>query len=231
MFYNSPSDRRAYIDAVISRFKPTYKETLSQYKRALLQRNNLLKKQNTNQDNMFVWEVRLAELAKIITENRTQYIRDTQEDIQKIYQTISQTDTKLEIEYQTAIATQEQYTTLFLKNLAATLQRDKHIGHTSIGPHKDDILFYTHGSGTKQVASRGEIRTILLALKVLEAQKIEQHFKQKPIILLDDVFSELDGTRRKQVAKAFSDYQTFITTTDADIITKTYTQHSNVILL
>lgn len=232
MFYNSPSDRRNYIDEVIAQQQVQYRKTLANYKRILQQRNNLLKRPD-NQDTMFVWNVRLSEVAKEIVQKRKEFIQTINEKISEKYGTIAGTPTKVEAIYETQLAIDEQYSTKLLKLLEENFNKDKALGHTTTGPHRDDIIFYTTGRGIKQVASRGEVRTILLSLKHIEAQELENAHTNgpKPVVLLDDAFSELDGTRRQNTTKLFADYQTIITTTDADIITKTYTQHSNIILL
>ena len=96
-------------------------------------------------------------------------------------------------------------------------------GFTSYGPHREDmtVLFDDHPAAL--VASRGETRTTVLALKILELQKLEDATGQQPILLLDDVFSELDGARRRSLTAYLQRYQTFLTTTDADIAAKHFT--------
>ena len=102
-------------------------------------------------------------------------------------------------------------------------------GFTAYGPHRDDLQAVLNGHPLQVSASRGETRTMLLTLKVLELQILEEVRGQKPILLLDDVFSELDGARRRALTSYLESYQTFLTTTDADIVIKHFTETSNVI--
>lgn len=104
-------------------------------------------------------------------------------------------------------------------------------GFTAYGPHRDDLEVLIGGHSAATSASRGEVRTILLALKLLELQIIQEQRDQKPLLLLDDVFSELDGARRRALTGYLKDYQTFITTTDADVIVHDFAQKCNVISL
>ncbi len=102
-------------------------------------------------------------------------------------------------------------------------------GFTSYGPHRDDIRITLDNQLIQQTASRGEVRTILLALKIQEAKLLETAYAMRPILLLDDVFGELDGARRKTLTDFLKGYQAFITTTDADIIRKDYGKNVKMI--
>ena len=104
-------------------------------------------------------------------------------------------------------------------------------GFTAVGPHRDDLVLSFDGVPASETASRGETRTALLALKIFELSIIEKTRGQKPLLLLDDVFSELDGKRRHALTDYLQKYQTFITTTDADIVGKSFTQKSHLIAL
>jgi DNA replication and repair protein RecF len=105
-----------------------------------------------------------------------------------------------------------------LRKLEQNIDDDKLRGFTSYGPHRDDLGVIIDNHRAEVSASRGESRTVLLALKILELRLIEKSRGKKPILLLDDVFSELDGSRRKALTAYLQNYQTFITTTDADIV-------------
>ena len=104
-------------------------------------------------------------------------------------------------------------------------------GFTAVGPHRDDLVLRFDGVPASMAASRGETRTALLALKVFELGILEQSRGQKPLLLLDDVFSELDGKRRHALTDYLKNYQTFITTTDADLIIQNFAQSTNLIAL
>ncbi|MEK7152834.1 MAG: hypothetical protein AAB834_02720, partial [Patescibacteria group bacterium] len=103
-------------------------------------------------------------------------------------------------------------------------------GFTAYGPHRDDLRVLIDGHEANETASRGETRTLVLALKIMELQLLEKLRGTKPLLLLDDVFSELDGGRRQALTRYVTDYQTFITTTDADVVMHHFTD-SNIIPL
>jgi len=103
----------------------------------------------------------------------------------------------------------------YLKLLENSLDRDRRIEHTSFGVHKDDFIFQFNGCEADGSASRGETRSIILALKFIEAAIIQSKTNQKPIVLLDDVFSELDESRRRSLIKNFKDHQVIITSVEA----------------
>lgn len=226
---DSPSLRRDFIDAILEQIHPTYTRTINQYKRALAQRNALLKLPGSH-DQQFVWDVRLSELGGVIMRQRIDFITNNAQETNHIYQSLSKGNKAARLHYETS-ATGDDYANVLLKNLQASTVRDKERGFTSVGPHRDDIVPYLGDYPILQTGSRGETRTMLLALKILELQAVEKARSQKPILLLDDVFSELDGSRRKALTNYLKNHQTFITTTDADIVVKHFTQNANIVLL
>ena len=116
-----------------------------------------------------------------------------------------------------------------LHKLESGQYQDEQRGFTGHGPHRDDIRISLNGNNADSSASRGEMRTILLALKVIELKLLEEDRGAKPLLLMDDVFSELDGSRRKALTEAIKGYQTFITTTDADVVVQHFTETCNII--
>ncbi|HET9173926.1 MAG TPA: hypothetical protein VFN56_01450, partial [Candidatus Saccharimonadales bacterium] len=115
--------------------------------------------------------------------------------------------------------------------LEMSTELDAMRGFTSAGPHREDItvLFNTHPAS--EAASRGEARTLVLALKILELKIIQVAREVTPLLLLDDVFSELDGSRRRALTTYLQQYQTFITTTDADVVLQNFTESAHIIPL
>lgn len=214
LFYQNPSERRAYIDKRIANQDKSYEKTLNEYKKILFQRNNLLKNKRSLKETIFVWDVRLAETAKTIVKKRENYIKNLNEKLTDTYRQISGQKEEVNAEYISNVSLGDNYTSNLLKALTDNIEKDIQLGHTSYGPHRDDILFTIFGKGLKHNASRGEIRSIMLAMKKIEAEG----YKTKPVILLDDVFSELDSKRRQKIVKLFKDYQVFITTTEADLV-------------
>jgi DNA replication and repair protein RecF len=118
-----------------------------------------------------------------------------------------------------------------MHKLEISLETDRERGFTGSGPHREDFLTLYDEHSASETASRGESRTAVLALKIIELQILERSRGHAPLLLLDDVFSELDGSRRKLLTKYIERYQSFITTTDADIVVQNFTESCNIIPL
>ncbi len=227
----SPELRRNFLDDLLSQTVVGYKSTLSKYKRALAQRNSLLKRgPQAAASQLFAWDIRLSELGSQIVANRQEVLERFNQTIESVYSELAHHTSKVRLDYKTA-CDPENYATSLLKKLSANTELDFLRGFTAYGPHRDDVTVELNGYSVQEGASRGETRTLLLALKVIELQIIEASRQEAPILLLDDVFSELDGARRRALAHYLKDYQAFITTTDADIVIKNFTKSSNVIAL
>jgi len=225
-----PERRRNYIDGLLSQIEPSHKKKLNAYKRALAQRNRLLKQENTNPDNLFVWDIRLSELAGEIFEKRQQCVDRINDVFTKNYRSVSGNKEDLELIYETKLS-KEQYAGSLLKKLKTNYELDKLRGFTGSGPHRDDLGVIIDKNDAKFSASRGETRSIVLALKIAELDFIPEKTGKKPLLLLDDVFGELDGKRRRMLAQTMRSHQTFITTTDADAIVKSFMEDYNVITI
>jgi DNA replication and repair protein RecF len=118
-----------------------------------------------------------------------------------------------------------------LSKLEKNTQLDFERGFTSSGPHREDFIFYLGGQSAGSTASRGETRSLLLALKIFELELIEKTRGQPPIFLLDDVFSELDGSRRKALVDTLAGRQTLLTTTDAEAVLEYFSENHHLIPL
>lgn len=231
LFHGSPELRRTFLDDLISQIVPGYVTVLNHYKRVLSQRNALLKQPGIpSTDQLFVWNLRLSELAGKIVRERQVIIKEFNSQASDLYSEVSGVHTKIELSYATPI-NQDSYETSLLQALEQNIDRDSVLGFTSRGPHREDVKLCINGKDAGEVASRGEIRTIVLVLKMLEAQFIETARKQLPILLFDDVFSELDGKRRQALVAFLKPYQSIITTTDADVVIDHFTAEANVIAL
>ena len=225
----SPERRRDYLDDLLEQTMTSYGAIRRQYKRALAQRNTLLKNKPRPED-MFVWNVRISQLAGQIVRHRTQITKEITKKLTDIYKELSQANTKVTIEYQNRWQP-EQYETKLLKELETNFETDVVRGFTTSGPHREDLVVFFDDHPAQETASRGETRTAVLALKIIEVTLIEAARDKTPILLLDDVFSELDGKRRHALTNYLEKYQTFITTTDADLVVKNFTQNCNIIAL
>ncbi len=228
----SPELRRTFLDDLIEQTIPGFGAVRRHYKRVLAQRNALLKKGSKKYgtpgqtmdampsriaDEMFVWNLRLSELAGKIVQERLALLTRINDIAGDVYTQISRVATDVSVNYISSLSV-EQYESAMLKKLEHSLERDYMLGYTTAGPHREDIQVLLGNHILQDTASRGETRTIILALKIIELQLIESARPTPPILLLDDVFSELDGSRRQALTLFLRKYQTLITTTDADVV-------------
>lgn len=227
----SPERRRDYLDDLLEQTQPGYGMLRRQYRRSLAQRNALLKQPGrANHQQFFPWDVRLSELAGKLVRARGELVECVDDQIGELYKQLSMTKTKVTVKYQSAW-TAESYESSLMKKLESSLDLDKARGFTGSGPHRDDLQLFFDDHPGSETASRGETRTAVLALKIIELKTIEVAREQTPLLLLDDVFSELDGKRRHALTNYLAPYQTFITTTEADIVVKHFTETSHIIPL
>ncbi len=225
-----PERRRDYLDDLLEQTTVGYSAIRRQYKRALAQRNSLLKQGNANQTKIFPWDIKLSQLAGQIVRMRCNLTEQINQDITKLYKKLSGTKAKVRVDYQHRW-NPDQYETRLLSELELSLNSDIQRGFTSSGPHREDLVVYFDDHPAQETASRGEARTTILALKIIELKIVETARETTPLLLLDDVFSELDGKRRHALTDYLAPYQTFITTTDADLVIKNFTQNCHIIPL
>lgn len=227
----SPDTRRLFLDELLARTSQAFSSIRSRYLKALGQRNALLKQPLAEiKKQVFAWDIRLSELAGSYVAKRLEVIDEINNHMGDVYSSIANNKHMLKLEYDTKLD-HHGYANALLKVLADELLTDHHRGFTGAGPHRDDIRIIIDGKDMRDVASRGETRSILLALKVIESNIIERAVEQKPLLLLDDVFGELDGVRRKALTSFIGGNQVFITTTDADILSHAYTKFANTIVI
>jgi DNA replication and repair protein RecF len=186
--------------------------------------------------------VKLSELAADIDAQRQQLVNFINSVAEEIYASIAGSKEQLSLAYRSSInasgtkdhtdhtdddtnSAAQNFESLFLQQLESNIHRDIGAGFTTIGPHRDDFEITFKNSMVTAVASRGEMRTIVLVLKLAEITYIEDKNQQPPILLLDDVFSELDQTRRTFLIKTLDKYQSIITTTDADMARQLGSSH------
>lgn len=210
---HSPSRRRDYFDRVFSEFDEVYNQNLLKYEKSLKQRNELLKNENLKPEMLFSWNLMLAKYGTKLYQDRQKFIQEINSNLTDTYHSIAQNNDIVDIEYKTEIT--EASEARYLKNLEMNFKKDLCLGHTTFGIHHDDYVFNFNHKIADGSASRGETRSIILALKFIEANLIYEKQHKKPIILLDDVFSELDPTRRKCLIKNFHDHQVIITSVEA----------------
>lgn len=227
----SPARRREYLDTLLVKMYPDYSWLKHQFERVLLQRNSILKSRFSpavRDDQLFVWDIKFADLSAKIVERRNELIGRINQDIAGMYSTIARRSQDVRLTYQSTVLGQD-YQAGIMRLLQENIGRDVERGYTGIGPHRDDFTTELNNSSAASSASRGEVRSLLLALKIIELQMLRSQNDVPPLLLLDDVFSELDSTRRQTLAQLASDYQTFITTTDADVIADNFNSGYEVI--
>jgi DNA replication and repair protein RecF len=213
LLQGSPSRRRQFLDTFIAHISPEYSGVLRRYERALRQRNALLKKSNLSRDDVFVWDVALSEYGAEIIRQRTTVTERINASLQSTYASIADTDDTVSIHYSHTLI--DAVRQKLMNELTANFMRDRTLGYTTIGPHRHDLLFEFNGSAATSVASRGEVRSIVVALKFIEVDIVAETTGLSPIILLDDVFGELDDVRQKRLSEKCRDNQMFITSTHA----------------
>lgn len=224
-----PEARREYFDELLERSVAGFKKISAGYKRALAQRNALLKRApGSAKSQMFAWDIRLGELGEQIAKSREKLIEDINKDISGNYSRIAGQKSKVRLEYQSQFPV-ENYASRFVKKLEHSLNTDFERGFTAHGPHREDINFYLNGQQLNQTASRGETRSLILALKVYELGLFDSQSRSKPLFLLDDVFSELDGARRRALIEYLADHQVILTTTDADSVVEHFSSDYKIL--
>ena len=210
---HSPGRRRDYYDRFFSQFNEQYAVSLSKYEKALKQRNELLKEDNLSQDKLFSWNIMLSKYGTDIYKLRKQYINEINQQLTDVYRSIANNQDEINIIYKSDLKNPSSDS--YLKQLEDNFTKDSYLGHTSFGIHRDDYIFYFNHKPADGSASRGETRSVILALKFTEANLLKQKNNQTPVILLDDVFSELDEARRKSLIKNFKNNQVIITSVES----------------
>lgn len=224
----APARRRRFIDAILSVTDKKYFEALLTYRRILKQRNSLLKSGSRAREQIFAWDIKLAELADYIVKARHKLAKYLNKNINERYKAISNKKADITIAYDSNVEIKD-YTTKLLEKLERSLPRDLALGFTTAGPHRDDLKVLFGGASADYSASRGETRTLVLALKQLEQEYIADKQGRLPVLLLDDVFSELDETRQDYLLKNLAGEQTIITTTDINRIKSNRLKDYNVL--
>ena len=214
----SPGRRREFIDKFISQINPEYHMAINKYERALKQRNNLLKNKNSTSEDLFVWDVVLSEYGAQIIQQRLEFIDKINDKINSLYQELSETKDAISVHYSHPYSGDIKQK--LLNELSRSADKDRVLGYTTTGPHRNDIIFNFNNSPALTIASRGEVRTVIVALKFLEVALIEDVLGVEPLILLDDVFSELDEKRQKHLSRLDGSSQVVITSTTSPATNK-----------
>lgn len=217
---DSPEERRKFINVDICQTNKKYFYLLGRYDKVLANRNKLLKMSRdieTVKQTIDIWDRALCDLSKKIALERKKFVENLAPFAAKAHAYISGGKEILELKYASFCDDVEHYDELMKKALQKNLEKDYRLGFTSIGPHRDDIDIFLNGVEVKNFGSQGQQRTVALSMKLAELEIIKERTGEYPILLLDDVFSELDASRRQKLLNFTSKTQTIITTTDFDL--------------
>ena len=215
---NGPSERRRFLDMELCQLDSIYLYHLTKYNKILNQRNKLLKDINFRPelaDTLSVWDMQLIEYGKKIINSRNKFIERLNEIVPNIHKNISGNREELILHYEPNVKEDDMEREL-LKNQV----RDLKFGMTSIGPHRDDMSFNIQDVDIRRFGSQGQQRSCALSLKLSEIELVKQSIRETPVLILDDVLSELDSSRQNFLLNSIHDIQTVITCTGLDEFVK-----------
>ena len=215
---NGPTERRRFLDSEICQLDKIYLYDLSKYNKILVQRNKLLKDIYFRPDlasTLPMWDEQLMEYGKKIIKRRRQFVDELNEIVFSIHKSISGGKENLILTYEPDV---EDY--LFVDELNRAKEKDLKLSTTSVGPHRDDISFCINGIDIRKYGSQGQQRTSALSLKLSEIELVKKAIGDTPVLLLDDVLSELDSNRQNFLLNSIHDIQTIITCTGLDEFVK-----------
>lgn len=218
---DGPAKRRRFLDEAIAQLRPKYGALINEYNHIITQRNALLKDipyHSDLYDTLDVWEEKAARAGANIVAFRCKYISRLKEVAGEIYGGLSGQRESFSLRYDCSFCSNPEelsvteFENALTKRLFQGRKEDIASGHSSMGPHRDDMEIYIKGVSARAFGSQGQKRSAVLALKLGEAKLLEEDLKETPIALLDDVMSELDSFRQKYMLESFKGWQVFITT-------------------
>ena len=211
---DGPAGRRRFIDLELSQIDKVYLSNLSNYNRIINQRNSLLKelyRQEHLMDTLDIWDMQLAQYGEKVMEGRQKFIQQVNQIISDIHYKLTGGRERITLSYESSIGN------LSLEQaLKKNRERDIRMKSTSVGPHRDDLCFLSGDLDIRKFGSQGQQRTAALSLKLSEIELVKEVIRDTPILLLDDVLSELDKHRQNYLLDSIHDIQTVITCTGLD---------------
>ncbi len=211
---NGPSERRKFVDMELFQIDKYYLYNLNQYNKIINQRNKLLKEFCFNSDlneTLHIWNMQLVTYGRQIIKRRMEFTEQLNEIIFDIHKNLSGEKEELKIIYEPNVS--EEDFEIRLKN---SQEKDIKLKMTSVGPHRDDFCFMVNGVDIRKYGSQGQQRTAALSLKLAEIELVKKVTGDNPVLLLDDVLSELDSNRQNYLLNNIGDIQTIITCTGLD---------------
>ena len=227
LVYGAPPVRRRYLDILVSQLDQKYLRALRRYERVLSQRNHLLKlirERRAQTDELDYWDDEIITEAQYVVARRAEAVRTLSGLADPLHRQLTEEAERLDLVYRPGLATSDERSEKAVaddlrRDLARHRQREIAQGFTLSGPHRDDLQVLVDGMDAGQYASRGQSRTVVVAMKLAEASYVMERRGEEPVLLLDDVLSELDATRRSHVLEMTRRYQQcFITATDVESI-------------
>lgn len=221
-----PARRRRFLDMELCQLDKIYLDDLTKYNKVLRQRNQLLKDLYFHPDlyeTLPVWDEQMALFGERIIRRREQFVKELHVIVQDIHRRISGDREQLELIYEPSCSAAD------LKNeIEQARPRDQKAGMTTVGPHRDDLSFLINGTDIRRYGSQGQQRTSALSLKLAEIELVKDMIHDSPILLLDDVLSELDSNRQRFLLDSMDEIQTMITCTGLDEFVKNRFQINQV---
>lgn len=211
---NGPSGRRKFMDMELCQLNKIYAVNLVNYNKSIEQRNKLLKDISFMpdlKDTLDIWDRQIVNFGSEIIAARRNFIEKVNRIIAPIHYKLSGGREELTIQYEPSVTEND-----FMDDLCRYRDRDIRMKMTEIGPHRDDVIFMINGIDIRKYGSQGQQRTTALSLKLAEIDLVKEITGDKPILLLDDVLSELDGNRQNYLLNSINDVQTIITCTGLD---------------
>ena len=211
---NGPSERRKFIDLELSQLNKVYLSDLVSYNKVIMQRNKLLKSGINKQDlliNLEIWDEQLVKYGSKIISERSKFIKDTNKIIQSIHLELSDNKEKLDLKYEKNVEVIN-----FHQAIKKYRDRDIQMKCTTVGPHKDDLGVYINNFDIRKFGSQGQQRTAALSLKLAEIELVKERINDTPILLLDDVLSELDQSRQHILLDKICGIQTLVSCTGVE---------------
>ena len=207
-----PEKRRKFIDREISLISPIYLDNLNNYKKTLFQRNNYLREEIVDELLLDVLDRQLSSYGVKVIKQRSDFVSKLQSHVEKIHEGITQGKEEITLKYKSDVPTEDEEE--FADILKKDREKDRRIGTTSRGPHRDDIEFLINKIDARKYGSQGQQRTCALSVRLAELSLIEEETGESAILLLDDVMSELDISRQEYLIKTLENNQIFITATE-----------------
>ena len=216
----SPDERRRFMDIDLSQFNKNYFYALSKYNKILNQRNKLLKSGNIQsiKETISIWNEQLSEQACYIILKRLELIEKLKVFAEKAHYYLTDNQEQMVLSYVGLTDTDKNVLKQKLLNLYEnSLEKDLNLGYTSIGPHRDDIKIMVNNIDVRHFGSQGQQRSCALSLKLAELEIFKSNLGEYPVLLLDDVLSELDEFRREKLLKIINNFQTILTCTEYNL--------------